>query len=345
MVSDTATATRHFESYFSQLSSGQLDEFLNTIETAPAQWSSLFAENEKLRAAIFLRAAQSPLLRRHLIASRGMNGRGQALSESWMALAERDSMALTLAATPSPWTMSGVKPGLLPLLTAFLAGQYLEAHTYLWSSAILQAIAACPLPPHVLSLGLAPYPTTYHAFENASVVTNSDDPAQYLADGFLLTPSLHGSLVWLPCSAKKPQGVSTEIATWDLRYGQRYPEDFSAEKQAGLYLPLAMLAMLQTHTTVVTDTKLPRGFRRHADFSATDAAQTVSVVRLRHDAEHAVHAYNAESVAWRHKWWVSGHFRAQWMPRTRSHRPTWIAPYLKGDPALPILDHVYTVDK
>lgn len=338
-------AVQNFETYLSHLSSGQMDAFLETIETEPERWAFLVTENEKLRAAIFLRCCQSPLLRRHLLASGGMNGRAPALSESWMALGERDAMASSLSATPCPWTMSGVKPGVLPFLTTFLALQYLEAHTYLWSSAILEAIAACPLPPHVLSQGLAPFPTTYHAFENACPVTKVDEHVEHLADGYLLTPSLNGSLLWLPCSAKTQQGIATDIATLDLRYGQRYPEDFSSEQQAGLHLPLAMLAMLQTHTTVVTETRLPRGFRRHADFSATDAAQTVSVVRLRRDAEHAVHAYNAESVAWRHKWWVSGHFRAQWMPSTRSHRPTWIAPYLKGDPALPMLDHVYTVNK
>ena len=346
----TGAAAQDFETYLAYLSGDGLNALWSTMDTEPAQWAHTFAENARRRAIIHARAA-TPLLHRYLLAGRGM-GRAPALTDSWMALAERDTMALTLSAPETPWTMTSVKPSVMPLLTTYLAGQYAEAHTYLWSSAILQVIRACPLPSHILSLGLAPFPTTYHAFENACVATKLDETTPrideatpHLANGYLLTPSLGGSRLWLPISAASGKQFVTDIATWDLPYGMRYPEDCTPEQRDALHLPLAMLTMLQTPTTVVTETRLPRGFRRHADFSATDAAQTVSVVGLRRDAAHAVQAYNSESVAWRHKWWVSGHFRAQWMPSTQSHRPTWIAPYLKGDPDLPMLDHVYTVRK
>ena len=41
-------------------------------------------------------------------------------------------------------------------------------------------------------------------------------------------------------------------------------------------------------------------------------------------------------VAWTHQWMVSGHWRDQWLPSSVSHRMTWIAPYIKGPPDLPL---------
>lgn len=35
-------------------------------------------------------------------------------------------------------------------------------------------------------------------------------------------------------------------------------------------------------------------------------------------------------------WLVSGHWRNQWYPSTQTHRPRWIAPYRKGNPAAPL---------
>ncbi len=42
------------------------------------------------------------------------------------------------------------------------------------------------------------------------------------------------------------------------------------------------------------------------------------------------------SVQWTHQWLVSGHWRDQWLPSSGSHRMTWIAPYVKGPPDLPL---------
>lgn len=303
---------------------------------------ALHDAHERLRGELHAKFQVSPLLHRFMTANI-KHQRACPLTEPWMALAERDVMGLLLSMPNSYWQLYDTTPTLARYGLTYLAHQYSQAHTYLWSSTVLKAINACPLPSHVLSTGLTPFPTTYHAFENALEVVSPEDTA-YEADGYLISPIDNGSQLWLPCSTNAIDKPSGTIAVWNLVYGRRYPEDFSQQREA-LRLPLAMLAMLQTHTTVVTTAKLPRGFRRHPDLSSADAAQTVSVVGLRRDTERAVHAYNAESVAWRHKWWVSGHFRAQWVPSTQSHRTTWIAPYIKGKPDAPMLNHVYTVKK
>ncbi len=46
--------------------------------------------------------------------------------------------------------------------------------------------------------------------------------------------------------------------------------------------------------------------------------------------------YKGMDVNWTHQWLVSGHWRDQWHPSTRSHKLTWIAPYVKGPPDLPL---------
>lgn len=43
-----------------------------------------------------------------------------------------------------------------------------------------------------------------------------------------------------------------------------------------------------------------------------------------------------QDVHWSHQWLVSGHWRDQWLPSSRDHRMTWIAPYVKGPPGLPL---------
>lgn len=48
---------------------------------------------------------------------------------------------------------------------------------------------------------------------------------------------------------------------------------------------------------------------------------------------------------WRHRWVVRGHWRQQWYPSLKDHRPVWIAPHLKGPEDAPLLggQKVYAV--
>lgn len=42
-------------------------------------------------------------------------------------------------------------------------------------------------------------------------------------------------------------------------------------------------------------------------------------------------------VEWSHRWLVSGHWREQYYPSTDEHKTIWIAPYVKGPDALPLV--------
>ena len=52
-----------------------------------------------------------------------------------------------------------------------------------------------------------------------------------------------------------------------------------------------------------------------------------------------------QEVHWTHQWLVSGHWRDQWLPSSRDHRMTWIAPYVKGPPDLPLKTPVRLVTR
>lgn len=49
----------------------------------------------------------------------------------------------------------------------------------------------------------------------------------------------------------------------------------------------------------------------------------------------------------RHRWIVRGHWRQQWLPSRGVHRPTWIAPHIKGPEGAPLLggEKVYALKR
>jgi hypothetical protein len=93
---------------------------------------------------------------------------------------------------------------------------------------------------------------------------------------------------------------------------------------------------------------LPRHQRRQLErinASKEEVTVQINVVTLRHrlvKPEHQVKPPE-DGVEWKHKWWVSGHYRAQWYPSDKSHKVIWIAPFLKGPEDAPLLEKIYTV--
>lgn len=63
--------------------------------------------------------------------------------------------------------------------------------------------------------------------------------------------------------------------------------------------------------------------------------QAVRVITLR--TAHSAGPGSAEAREYHHRWIVRGHWRNQWLPSRRVHRPIWIAPHLKGPEDAPLL--------
>lgn len=66
---------------------------------------------------------------------------------------------------------------------------------------------------------------------------------------------------------------------------------------------------------------------------------------VRHHAAHS-NGNGAVPIDWTHRWIVSGHWRKQWYATTETHRPKWIAPYIKGpdDKPLVVKEKLYVFD-
>ena len=73
--------------------------------------------------------------------------------------------------------------------------------------------------------------------------------------------------------------------------------------------------------------RLPRGERRRLARNGESEPDVLRVALRRKKGER----YGPERlVDWKHRWLVSGHWRNQYLPGTGEHRPTYVAPYIKG---------------
>lgn len=99
--------------------------------------------------------------------------------------------------------------------------------------------------------------------------------------------------------------------------------------------------LAETVTERTPGQKLPKSVARRTG-QKTRPAQDIRVVRLRqqvktdHDAQ-APDTGTAKSREYRHRWVVRGFWRNTWYPSAQTHRPQWIAPFLKGPAGAPLL--------
>lgn len=96
-------------------------------------------------------------------------------------------------------------------------------------------------------------------------------------------------------------------------------------------LKTAWLLMTQPVATV-TDAQFDRAARRRMP-KGQDPAR-VRVITLRRPATSGSGDSDRE---YHHQWIVRGHWRQQWFPARKVHRPVWIAPHVKGPEGAPLL--------
>jgi hypothetical protein len=129
-------------------------------------------------------------------------------------------------------------------------------------------------------------------------------------------------------------------------YGAIYPDDLAdhvaLRRLEGV---LACLAFLNSPYIPKTSQRLARAERRElARKQAPDFGDEITFVTLRRpEPRRHEHKDDAAAVEWKHRWIVSGHYRAQWYPSEAAHHVIWIAPYLKGPEDAPLFEHAYRV--
>lgn len=81
---------------------------------------------------------------------------------------------------------------------------------------------------------------------------------------------------------------------------------------------------------------IDRAARRRVDRLAPGHQPIVRVVELRRRVAEVRGDHGHEDIAWTCRWLVRGHWRRQWCPTIRAHKPIWITPYVKGPEDKPL---------
>ena len=91
-----------------------------------------------------------------------------------------------------------------------------------------------------------------------------------------------------------------------------------------------------------------RHLRKRAARAAIEEP-AIHIVQLRRSLSHGRRPANGDgpSAEWSHRWLVRGHWRNQWYPSAKVHRPRWIPEYVKGpdDKPLVVHDKIFSVDR
>lgn len=122
------------------------------------------------------------------------------------------------------------------------------------------------------------------------------------------------------------------------------PAEPDPEARIESCLIYSMFALLQQRIMVSSQEAIPREVRRRNQKVGYETPPTVNVIRLRH-----IHMKREGSERhprdWSCQWVVRGHWRQQWYPRLRCHKPAWIPSYLKGPDDKPLRkpEHIFAV--
>jgi hypothetical protein len=302
---------------------------------------------------------KDPLLARYVHhIDTGRYGGDNRNTEPWTALGEQRYAALLALGAAMPdshvMLMSGRRGGgveqqsVTRQVAVMLATRCLLAAPYLWLNEVEHLVRASPLPAHTLARNLLPHPGVFFSSESAMHI-NSQNPRLSNSETNWCLMFDEGALGFSVITdlSSGPTTGDVALAYSEVTYGKRFPDDLtdSLERQA-IENILQRLAFIRSPYTISEATRMPRPIRRELQRTgAENADPLVYVVKLRRAVERLTVDKEAEDhdVEWRHHWWVSGHYRAQWHPSTQAHDVIWIAPYVKGPLDKPLLEKVYTV--
>jgi len=236
-----------------------------------------------------------------------------------------------------------------------VARHILAAQVFYWTDSVFAAIKECPMPRHVISDTLSPFPICYHTFQKRyeyppeqialmrRAFPDAADDSAY--EWFLTLASGAGLDVYIFVSSMKNPKNSFLIGQ-TVRFGSNYPDDFGPREARDTGCFLAMMAFLKSPDKHIEHRGVPRSIRRSVPAKDQQPFndKQVNVVTLRRTVhDRAEDTGEAGMRDWKHQWWVTGHMRAQWHPSKQSHELIWIAPHLKGPEDKPVLRKVYNV--
>lgn len=261
-------------------------------------------------------------------------------------LVQRNGQALALPVTRLLSPLQGVEPWQFGLGASMWVS---AAQPYLWTREMIRVAREAPLPPHTIGRELMPYPQMFFSREVCYTVKMNSGRAG-LETNWILLGDTGSGVRWLADLVDVATG-GISITVHEIPYGARWPDDFEDDPWQKICISqlLQQLYFIASPYIEAEATGMSRGVRKRLERqgSKEDAGNTVRVVRLRRaeaKQKSSVEVEN-EGCNWKHQWWVSGHYRAQWRPSTKDHKVIWIAPYLKGPADKPVLEKIYKVER
>ncbi len=233
----------------------------------------------------------------------------------------------------------------------------LEAVPYLWTEEVRGAMAAsvgAGFPRHVISPRLLPAAKMWWTFETAVTIAEiASHGVEMAVDGMMLCDSVDRFMVFLFGELEDPEWETADlldrrrpfIEAHQFRYGTVYPDDFAeSPSRTIMETVLTYMAFLNSPYIPKVQQRLTRYERRDvARHAAPDVGEEISFVMLRRPEPAGKNDKAEGTIDWKHRWIVSGHYRAQWYPTEQAHHVIWIAPHLKGPVDAPLLEHAYKV--
>lgn len=176
---------------------------------------------------------------------------------------------------------------------------------------------------------------TFYAIPTVKLIARRGGPHasiyQQAADGLpTLAPENEALIAWYPGEGDESGYLLSPHGT--TSWARVVLAGFQLAKQRNLS---------QTDAETVPARKLPKGKARRTGHKYA-RAQEVLVVRLRQNLRAArdadAHADGQEkSRQYKYRWVVQGFWRNTWFAKSQTHRPQWIADYLKGKDGAPLL--------
>lgn len=286
---------------------------------------------------------------RHMTYGDGRN------TEPWMAIGEQRLMAYSVLekiVERERVFVDGIQMKRMSATQAAFstAVRLLCATPYQWSLEMRALADEAPLPSHTISRDILQLPAMFWSWE----VAYGDDPQN---NWMLLWDEGDGFSVLFDITrpGRESEGGGSELMGSFIRYGGHFPDDFADEPPEHSHAVERILARCGFINSPYVDTTaraIPRPMRREVARASRKRGgpepeePLVRVITLRRPAATGTAAEpEGEDAGFphSHRWWVSGHFRAQWYPSLEAHRVIWIAPYLKGPESAPLLGRVFRV--
>jgi len=257
------------------------------------------------------------------------------------------------------------------------------AQVYLWAEEALKMAEAMPLPPHIISRDVMPYPFMFWSINSDGVLIDPVNEVRMGMGGWILLAEVRDEE-----GRGEPMGISVYVSslfckneehgdcmdkavifvgsddrdrtgTEALYEWQSDPDHFQGIKNKvilyGSRYPedtgthgglISMLAMLNMPLLEVSKKPLPRAIRREAKRTDERTEETeTNVVTLRRQYQDNGGSDSGNPIGRDFRWWVSGHIRAQWYPSTQSHKLIYIEPHLKGADGMPVKEKIYHVKR